>query len=116
MNLSQLVLLKTLKYYAILMKYQWPMSTASFAQMNKDEIIELTTQKKPAAEEEFIRNRLEAIDPNLYLVFIPTIAYELFFLYYYHKIKKGGEKKIFLAECSGISWFFSIIWFKTNFD
>lgn len=80
------------KVYAILMKYQWPMSTASFTQMPQKEIIALTTQKKSYAEEEFIRNRLKEVDANLDLIFVPTITYELFVIYYW-TLKSKTEQK-----------------------
>jgi hypothetical protein len=74
--------------YQILMKYQWPMSTSSFAQMTQGEIKELTTQKKPAAEEEFIRKKLKELDTSLDIVFVPTFVYELYVIYYFMNLQK----------------------------
>lgn len=73
---------KYAQIYDILMKYQWPANIASFSSMTKDEIRELTTQNKPRAEELFIRKKLQELDPTLDIAFVPTVLYELFFIYY----------------------------------
>src|SRR5579872_6730892 len=62
----------------ILMKYQWPMCTIS--QLTEDEQKELLSPGVPAAEENFIRKKIKALDQNLDVVFVPTTIYELFCL------------------------------------
>lgn len=60
----------------ILLKYEWPMVIAN-SDLTKQEEDELLSPK-PYAEEKFIRRKLQAINPNYDVVFIPTSIYELF--------------------------------------
>ncbi|MBP6892275.1 hypothetical protein KBB68_01710 [Candidatus Babeliales bacterium] len=72
----------------IILKYQWPMCTASnLTQVEKDELL---TPGIPNAEEIFIQKKLqEAIpDLNIHVAFIPTTLYELFCMYEFVKTDK----------------------------
>lgn len=66
----------------ILLKYQWPMVITNTT-LTEEEKNELLLPNRPHAEEDFIRIKLQKIDPRYDVAFLPTALYELFIASYY---------------------------------
>lgn len=77
----------------VLLSYQWPMVIMNTTLTNKERD-ELLSPDKPYAEEEFIRTKLQAINPDYDVAFLPTALYELFVASYY----KDNDENILHRE------------------
>lgn len=63
----------------VLLNYQWPMVIANNS-LTEQEKEELLTADQLYAEEDFIRKKLQKINPDYDVVFIPTSLFELFLI------------------------------------
>lgn len=63
----------------VLLNYQWPMVIAN-PNLTSTEQDELLTADIPNAEENFIRRKLQEINPDYDVAFIPTCLYEMFLI------------------------------------
>jgi len=58
--------------YPTLMKYRFPMCTNPLNEVSPDEI--------NAPERDLLERKLQEVDPNYRVVFVPTVIYELFMI------------------------------------
>lgn len=81
--------------YKVLATYQWPMCLAHVHTFSKQEKKSLFSST-PYAEEDFIRNKIQQIDKNLDLIFVPTTMYELFcYLMFFKNLNQTGKSSVY---------------------
>ena len=79
--------------YKILMTYQWPMLIGHAKKLPIEELRELTKTGIPA-EEHFLRKKLKEVSPDLDLIFIPTLLYELLAIQYYNSAEESALQEL----------------------